>query len=243
MTPSEAYEVWVGGDGRSPIALTCEHASVRLPPPWTWGDDAWLVGTHWSVDIGGAELTRDLAAALGAPAVLARFSRLLCDANRAEDDPSVFRDVAEGRPVRLNRDLTAEERERRLATWHRPYHAAVTAMLARHPGRVVLSVHTFTPVYEGRRRDVEIGVLYDREDELAEAFARGMTERGLNVRMNEPYSGKEGLIYAATRHALAAGRRALEIEVRNDLASDPAWRAAHVPAIAAALDALVPTTA
>jgi predicted N-formylglutamate amidohydrolase len=239
----EAAEVLSGANGA--MLLTCEHASVRLPDGWAWADeDAWVVGTHWSVDIGGAELTRELAIELGCSAVLARFSRLLCDANRAEGDPSLFRSVAEGRMLALNARLDREEAERRLALYHRPYHAtieAVLAGLAAGEGRAcVLSMHTFTPVYEGGQpREIEIGVLYDDEDDLATDFAVGMSDRGLNVWMNEPYSGKDGLIYAALRHARASGRAALELEVRQDLASDPAFRSVAVPAIAAALrDAL-----
>ena len=65
------------------------------------------MGTQWSVDLGADELTVELAQALGSPAVLARFSRLLVDANRPADSSTLFRDEAEGRPVRLNTELTA----------------------------------------------------------------------------------------------------------------------------------------
>ena len=49
-----------------------------------------------------AELTRELSAAVAAPAVIAQFSRLLVDANRPLDSPTLFRDVADGQPVHLN---------------------------------------------------------------------------------------------------------------------------------------------
>jgi predicted N-formylglutamate amidohydrolase len=43
--------------------------------------------------------------------------------------------------------------------------------------------------------------------------------------MNEPYSGRAGLIYSAARHASAHGKRALELEVRQDLALEARVRA------------------
>ena len=226
----------VRGRGRSPVVLTCDHASDRLPDPWQWSEaDHWLAGSHWAFDLGAASLTADLAEALGAAAVLSAFTRLLCDANRSEDDADLFRSTAEGRPVGLNADLTATERERRLSAWHRPYHDAIDAACREHPGEAVLAVHTFTPMYIDQPREVEIGVLFDEEEDVAADWAVTMTDRGLAVWLNEPYSGKEGLIYSATRHGRAHGRRPLELEVRNDLASDAAWRAENVPKIAEAL--------
>ena len=48
-----------------------------------WGTaDSRLVGTHWCVDIGIREVCLEVQAALGCPAVLARYSRLFCDCNR-----------------------------------------------------------------------------------------------------------------------------------------------------------------
>lgn len=223
----------VAGPRASRVLLTCEHASDRIPDGWTWSpEDAHLEGTHWAYDLGAADLTRDLAAALKAPAVLSRFSRLLVDPNRAEDSPTLILGWAEGRPVALNQDVTVEERERRLRTLHRPYHEAVDASLAEAHAEVLFSVHTFTPVYEGVERWMEIGVLFDAEQGMAEALAEHLDGAGFAVGLNEPYSGRAGLIYAAHRHASTHGRRALEIEVRQDLAVRPDARTRIADAIA-----------
>lgn len=232
----EACEVLVGGDGSSPIVITCEHASSALPAGWAAVDeDGWIFDTHWAWDPGAEAVARELADALGAAVVVTRFTRLLCDANRELGDPTMFRARAEGQPVHLNQGLLDAERIRRQDALWRPYHAAVTRQLASRPGRVVLSVHTFTPLYEGTTRDVEVGVLYDRAADLAIDWSVALTDRGLAVWLNEPYSGKDGLIFSAEFHAQASGRDALELEVRNDLATDAAWRALNVPNIAAAL--------
>ena len=48
-------------------------------------------------------------------------------------------------------------------------------------------------------------------------MAAHIERSGVKVRLNEPYSGKQGLIYSVDRHARASGKRAIEIEVRQDL--------------------------
>jgi predicted N-formylglutamate amidohydrolase len=236
---SDVCEI-VEADRAAPFLLTCEHASSELPPPYTWAPaDRWLVNTHWAVDLGVADVTRALAAALEVPAVLSGFSRLLVDANRAADDPTLFRTVADGRAVALNARLTDAERRERIARFHAPYHAAIDLLLMRYPAAgLVVSMHSFTPVYEnGPPRPMEIGVLFDREEEIAAGVMASLAADGWAVAGNEPYSGKAGLIYAADHHASRHGRRALELEIRQDLAADVHRRPALVSSLAKALRA------
>ncbi len=221
----EAFEVVIGGFGESRVMLTCEHASERMPSGWTWHpEDAWLRGTHWSHDIGAANFTRELADRWGATAVLSRFSRLLADPNRPEGHPEVFRERAEGRPIRMNQKLSDDEKERRLETLHRAYHGEVHRRIEKSPAEILFAIHSYTPIYEGFRRELEVGVLFDIEEELARHVMARIARLGLNVALNEPYSGKEGLIYSADRHARANAKQAVEIEVRQDLLVDPAFR-------------------
>src|SRR5262249_39739525 len=145
-----------------------EHASQDLPPQWSWPDaDQRLVGTHWSFDLGARDLALDLQRALDATLVCARFSRLLVDPNRPEGHATLFRTDADGEPVHLNARLSPEDAERRLSGWYRPFHDAVHRELEASRAGIVLAVHTYTDVYEGERRWLEAGVLFDREEELA----------------------------------------------------------------------------
>lgn len=236
---AEAVEM-VAGRADAKVFLTCEHASQRFPESWRLaGADLRLAGTHWAYDLGAAEITRELAAATSAPAVLARFSRLLADPNRAEDSPDLFRARADGLPIELNRDLDADERAARLAL-HRAYHAAIERSLGATSADIVFAVHTFTPVYEGAVRAVELGVLFDREEALAEAMAAPLRAAGFVVAMNEPYSGRGGLMYSAERHAQRHGARAIELETRQDIATDPARRHQLVATVAGFLQSWEP---
>lgn len=215
--------------GEAPVLLTCEHASERLPEGWRWPErDRRLVGTHWAFDLGARALTLELARALRASAVLSRFTRLLVDPNREEGHDDLFRSHAEGEPVLLNQALDEDDKVRRIARYHRPYHDAVDAALAASQAPVLLSIHSFTPNYQGELREVELGVLFNHDEQPALALGQALASRFACVAYNEPWSGRLGLIYAAERHALRHGRVALELEVRQDRAVDPRYRAALV---------------
>jgi predicted N-formylglutamate amidohydrolase len=220
-------------DVRAPLVLTCEHGSEALPPGFELeGDDAWLRGTHWAFDLGAADLTRELGARLGAGAVVAGFSRLVIDPNRPLDSDTLVRTTAEGRDIAMNAVVEPGSLERRLSLW-RAYHAALDALFLSSRAPLALSVHSFTPLYEGQRRVVEVGVLFDREEALAVELHARFREAGFEARLNEPYSGREGLIYSVSSHASVSGRRALELELRQDLAVDPAVRARVIEVLAA----------
>jgi len=224
----------IDGDFDSPLVFTCEHASAELPEPWMWPEqDRWLVDTHWACDIGAAEFTRRVARQMNAPAALSRFSRLLVDPNRPLDSDTLFRENADGKTVHLNEALLETERRRRIERFYEPYHQAVSAMVERSRGDTVFSIHTFTDDYEGDARVLEIGVLFDEDEEPARRLIRHLEEAGFHVLANEPWSGKSGLAYSPVRHAREFGRHALEIEARQDLIVDDSFAARLAEALAA----------
>jgi predicted N-formylglutamate amidohydrolase len=221
----------------APILLTCEHASNDIPAPWrAKAEDAALLDDHWGWDIGAHDLTVALSEVLGAEAVLSRFSRLLCDPNRAWDDPSCVVETIDGRPVGLNLGLGDAERHLRRVTLYDPYHEAIDAALtARGAPALVVSIHSFTPSLRGEARWMEAGVLYDAHDALAETWAEAIAQAGVIVAKNAPYSGKAGLIYSAKRHGDRHGLPYLELEVRQDLIHTPerarAWAERLAPTL------------
>ena len=130
MTAGEAYEV-VDGGGRTGLLLICDHATNRVPAELDsgLGLPAEEMGRHIAYDIGARGVTLELARLLDAPAVLTRFSRLVIDPNRGEDDPTLLMRLYDGTIIPGNRDLRPGERERRLEAYHRPYHRAIEARL------------------------------------------------------------------------------------------------------------------
>lgn len=221
-----AVEV-MGTAAASLLVLSAEHASNATPDGWAWpAEDAWLRDTHWAIDRGVDTILRALARGLAAPAVFCRFTRLLIDANRAVASPTLILHEAEGRPIVMNQKLGEEERLRRIEQLYNPYHARLDAVVGAYPGAAVLSVHSFTPELEGAApRPMEVGVLFDKDEEPARRLASKLAERGWVVALNEPYSGRNGLMYSVHRHAGCHERRAMELEIRQDVAVDPVRRA------------------
>lgn len=210
-----------------------------MPAPWVWPEaDAWLKETHWAYDPGASELVLELASALHAPAVMSDFTRLLADPNRPPDAIDIFRAAAEGKSISFNQGLDADERQKRMSLLYEPYHQAFDRAVAESQVSLCFSVHTFTPVYEGNKRELEVGVLFDQEEAQAGVLAEAFSKAGFRVALNEPYSGREGLIYSVEQHALKHGRRCLELEVRNDLAQAQAVRDRIVDVLVATLPTL-----
>ena len=232
-----AFEA-VPARAKSSLLLLCDHASNALPPGFgTLGLDAGLFATHIAYDIGAAEVTRALAAAYGAPALLGRWSRLLIDLNRGPEDPTLVMKLSDGSIIPGNRDADAAEVSRRIAQFHAPYHAAITAELDRiGKDAVIVSMHSFTPSWKTVPRIWEVGVLYDRDTRLSAPLMARLAEAGFTVGDNEPYTGAlEG--DTLWTHGTLRNLPHVLIEMRQDLIADEANAQAFALRLKPILDA------
>lgn len=237
-----AYECIGDPKHAGPLVFTCEHATNLVPPPLVASaDDQPVLAEHWGWDIGARDVTHTLVDQLGGQAVLSRFSRLVIDPNRGPREPSTIVREIDGYAISFNRQLDEAEHGRRIRELYEPYHhaidAAVASRLALGPPFTLLAIHSFTPLYLGRPRPMEIGVLFDEFDDRAAALAERLTAQGFEVALNAPYSGKppQGLIYSAQVHGRAHGVEYLELEIRQDLIDAPERARAVAKRIAAAL--------
>ena len=176
------------------VALICDHASNRVPSEvGTLGVDPADLARHVGWDIGAADLTRGLAARLGAGAVLSRVSRLVVDCNRRPDHPTFILAESHGVAVPGNCGLSPEAVSARTRRYFQPFHDAVAAMLreleAAGNEPALISIHSFTPQIGGNAR-WHFGVLYDRDRRLADALMVELADlAGMAVGDNAPYSG------------------------------------------------------
>ncbi|NIL99528.1 MAG: N-formylglutamate amidohydrolase [Acidobacteria bacterium] len=210
----------------APFVLTCEHAHGRLPPGVsTTARDRAALRAHWGWDIGAWALTRAIAAELRTGATGGRWSRLWIDLNRPAGDPMLVRKTIEGHPLSWNAGVDEREIERRYAAIHVPYHREVDRQIARRLERgvrpVLLAVHTYTPRLNGRLRTFDAGVLYDENRGEAMRLAAALRGAGLEVRYNQPYSGRRGLMYSIDRHGRHYRLPCLELEINQALFSRP----------------------
>ncbi|MDO1582000.1 N-formylglutamate amidohydrolase [Rhizobium oryzicola] len=221
----DSHEI-IDGNRDKGLVLLADHAMNLLPPQYgSLGLDASAFARHIAYDIGVEGLTRRLAARLGVPAVLSRFSRLLIDPNRGEDDPTLIMRISDGAIIPGNHPISAEEWNHRLETYHRPYHKAVENMIAsvaEASGKapLVLSLHSYTPAWKGVPRPWHAAVLWDTDHRAVAPLLQLLREPGdILVGDNEPYDGalKGDTMY---RHCMLAGIPHALLEVRQDLIGD-----------------------
>ncbi|MBS0275892.1 MAG: DUF1244 domain-containing protein [Proteobacteria bacterium] len=245
-----AFELLTPATRHAAMLFVCDHASNAVPKAYgTLGLEEGAFAAHIAYDIGAAEVARALAAAYGAPAVLARWSRLLIDLNRGADDPTLVMKLSDGRIIPGNRHADDAEVEQRLDLFYCPYHAAVAEQIAklRDAGAIptIVSMHSFTPVWKGFKRPWEVGVLWDKDGRLARPLMAALKRAGFIVGDNEPYKGElEGdCMY---RHGSLNGLPHALIEIRQDLIAtqDAAvkFAARLKPIIDEALQAMGPAT-
>ena len=211
-------------EGRGDAVIVCEHASNDLGgADDALGLSAELRHAHIAWDPGALGVARGLAAAMDAVLIHATASRLIYDLNRPPDSPGAMPTRSESHDVPGNRHLTAAQRQGRTAAHYVPFHAALFSLLARRlaGGRptALITVHSFTPVYFGARREVEFGIIHDTDDRLARAILARDT--GLLTRLNDPYSAADGVAHTLALHATPLGLAHAMLEIRNDLIATP----------------------
>jgi predicted N-formylglutamate amidohydrolase len=226
------------GDLNSSILIVADHASALVPPEIDLGIGSDLLGTHIAVDLGVAALASALCDTLVCGAILGAASRLVVDLNRDLDDPAVIPLASDGKAIPGNR-LTPADRQLRLDEWWHPYHDRLTQLIANHPPKLIVSLHSFTPslaTSPDEARPWDIGILYNHDDRAARIAIALLEATGACVGDQLPYSGK---ILNATmnRHAEANGIGYLGIEMRQDRIRDAVgikhWADRLVPVILA----------
>jgi len=244
------FERIAGALDRGALIL-CDHAANAIPARYdNLGLPDAALERHIAYDIGAAWLTRRLAARLGAPAILSTFSRLLIDANRGDDDPTLVMRVSDGDLVPGNARIGAAEIARRRALYWAPYRATITAtvdaMLASGEPPAILSIHSFTPHWRGQARPWKVGVLWDADSRLAAPLIGALgAEPDIGpaaVGDNEPYAGG---LPGDTINAVATARGLANalIELRQDLIGERAAAEAWADRLARIVAPLVASAA
>jgi predicted N-formylglutamate amidohydrolase len=214
------------------LLITCEHGGRRVPPRYRAlfrGHEA-LLATHRGWDFGALLLAREMAAAFDAPLIASTTTRLLVDLNRSIGHPRLYSEVT--------RPLPEPERRAILARYYLPHRervdAAVRAALTEGGRALHIASHSFTPVWHGEVRRVDVGMLYHpaRRAE-AEVARRWLVELGrlrpdLQLRRNYPYHGRSDALSSVLRRRHSDDDYlGLEIEVnqRHVLRGGAHWAA------------------
>lgn len=210
--------------GQGGFVLVCEHASRFIPAALDdLGLDEAAKVSHAAWDIGARDLAVELMAELDAPLVAARVSRLVYDCNRPPEAPDAVPSQSERFSIPGNRELADPARRRRIDEIYSPFRRELAQTLDRRDRPTLLvTIHSFTPVYMGRQRDVELGLLHDADARMAEEMmAVAGRHTGMNTALNAPYAASDGVTHTLREHGVARGLANVMIEVRNDLIDTP----------------------
>lgn len=212
--------------GTAAVLLLCDHAGRRVPEELDrlgLSDEA--LARHIGWDIGAADMTRELARLLDAPALMNHMSRLVIDPNRRPGTPTSMPEISDGCVVPGNQDLSIETQVDRTVRWFLPYHRAVARRIAefRRAGTVpvIVAIHSFTPRMNGVDRPWQVGVLWRGDRRLSAAVLAALEARGdLVVGDNQPYSGVREFGFTVQFHAQRTRLPHIMFEVRQDEIAD-----------------------
>ncbi len=223
----------VNPDNSAPIVLVCEHASSFIP---TSLNNLGLADEHryshavW--DIGAKRLAENLSALLNAPLVLSNYSRLVYDCNRPIESDTAVPSRSETITIPGNEGLSLDAIKERYELAYVPFHNLLRSTIDSQRSRctntqtaaeaeapiVLITLHSFTPVYFGQERRVELGLIHDKDATFASLMNEASPDiTGLATDLNEPYDANDGVTHTLKLHATPANLPHVMIEVRNDL--------------------------
>jgi predicted N-formylglutamate amidohydrolase len=212
----------INSKGKAPILLTCEHAGQSVPKSLNMlGMKDEDFDQHYAYDPGVKETTYLLSEMLDAPAILGHYSRKVVDLGRRKNE-TAFPTIAEGKTIHGNQNLSEQDKEERFREIYDPYHNKIEDLLDNHflannivP--MVISVHSFTPIFHGEKRPWEISCLWVQDERLPRAIMDGLKNKGYVVGDNEPYNMKIVRGTVIDRYADSRKLPNVMVEFRNDL--------------------------
>ncbi len=201
------------------VVLVCEHAANLIPAEYGGlglSDD--LQAAHIAWDPGALAVAQRLSRILAAPLVAAGLSRLLYDCNRPPGAIDAIPTQSEVYDIPGNIGLDAAARQRRVDGIYRPFCALLAAVIRAANTPALITIHSFTPVYKGQKRAVEVGLLHDSDARFADVMLKNAARfSDLNVVRNAPYGPDGAVMHSLKTHAIANGLVNVMIEIRNDL--------------------------
>ena len=209
-------------DAESPWLFLCEHACNKIPLSLNMlGLPQSEIDRHIGWDIGILDVTQALANTLNAPLIFQKYSRLVIDCNRPLASPDLIPISSENTQIPGNTHLDSDHREKRINEIWTPYQTFIRQHLLERKNKpgIVVSMHSFTPVFKGERRPWHIGLLYNRDNRVALALQQTLKKYNpsLIIGMNNPYTISDEEDFTVPEFGEAMGVPHVLVEIRQDL--------------------------
>ena len=202
------------------LLIVADHASNHIPKKYdSLGLTKKEIFTHKAYDLGIRDLAINLSNKLNSQLVLGNYSRLLIDCNRDVNDPTLITAISDRKLIEGNKKITKQERVYRINKIYKPYHNQIKTKILEKKINVIISLHSFNPIFKGKKRSLKYGILSNQDRRLSDLIVDELRKKKNVVGDNEPYKGSliGDTLY---KHALKRGIYHSLIEIRNDLLSD-----------------------
>jgi predicted N-formylglutamate amidohydrolase len=204
------------------LLITCEHGGNDVPEKYKtlFEKDSDVLFTHRGYDIGALDIARYLSEHLKSELFYSTITRLLVEANRSIDNAQLFSEFTSS--------LSENEKDVITEKYYHPYRKQVESFIKAQENRIIhIGMHSFTPVLNGAKRDVDLGVLYDQtrnyENQVSEALLSCISTHlpELKVKANEPYKGTDDGFTTYLRTITDPNKYAgIEIEINQKYFTD-----------------------
>ncbi|MCA2012163.1 N-formylglutamate amidohydrolase [Cereibacter sphaeroides] len=217
-------EVIHGANVADPVVvLVCEHASNSFPEEFgTLGLSDADRQAHVAWDPGAFGVALALQEALQADLVAGTVSRLIYDCNRPPEAESAYPPKSEVFEIPGNTALNPEDKAARAMSVYFPFREALRSVMDARGEGILVTVHSFTPIFHGQKRACEIGILHDGDRRLADLLLEGWpSDAPLKAERNVPYGPADGVTHTLKEHPIPRGWPNVMLEIRNDLIETP----------------------
>ena len=213
----------INHDAASDILLVCEHASNYIPPYFdNLGLSEIAATSHAAWDPGALSVAKSISSLLGATLIAPTFSRLIYDCNRPPESPAAIPEKSEVYEIPGNSNLSHDDKQSRVDQLYLPYRQVlsdfVDVRIAAGRAPIVITIHSFTPIFHGHTRQVEIGIIHDQDARLADnLLAICKKQSDLIFKLNDPYGPEDEVTHTLIEQGQSKGLLNAMIEIRNDL--------------------------
>lgn len=204
------------------VVISCEHAGNQVPDEYIhlFKDGPEVLQTHRGWDPGAWPLAQFFASSLQTSCIGCESTRLLIEANRSEDSPELF--------SAFSKKLLPEQKGKLYKEIYQPYRNQLRGMIEVAKKPVLhLSIHSFTPIWDGKERAVDIGILFDPDKKSEADYSARLKDTlekelpDFKIRFNEPYRGTDDGITTWLRNFYPENiYTGIELEVNQKFASD-----------------------
>jgi predicted N-formylglutamate amidohydrolase len=197
--------------------FSCEHGGNQIPEKYKplFENQQHLLTTFKSYDIGAMNLYKDLLEEMGDHGNHFQYCRMLVDVDKDINSHDLFSQTIS--------KLTTREQNKILKDYYFPWREELEkqiAALAKSNHVLHCSIHTFSPLVNDEKRDVDVAVLFEPERKLealfAEKFISFLQEENPKLRIKANYpipGGNEGFVHHLKQQKFSKKYIGIQLEV------------------------------